>query len=82
MNKFNSPETMEAARKWVAEGKPCTFTYGLAYRGAGQGRISQTEAEEKIQRHRWGMGFYTLFWREFEGEQVLNFTEYGENDLF
>ena len=81
MNKFNSPETMEAARKWVAEGKPCTFTYGLAYRGAGQGRISQEEAEEKIQRHRWGMGFYTLFWREFEGEQVLNFTEYGENDL-
>lgn len=81
MNKFNSPETMEAARKWVAEGKPCTFTYGLAYRGAGQGRISQAEAEEKIQRHRWGMGFYTLFWREFEGEQVLNFTEYGENDL-
>lgn len=82
MNRFNLPETMEAARKWVADGKPCTSTYGLAYRGAGQGRISQAEAEEKIKHHTWGMGFYTLFWREFEGETVLNFTEYGENDLY
>ena len=76
------PETMEAARKWVAEGKPCTFTYGLTYRGAQPHRISKEEAEEKLKHHKFGMGFYTIFWRVFEGEDVLNFTEYGENDLY
>lgn len=81
MNRYNLPETMEAARKWVADDKPCTFTYGLAYRGAGQSRISNEKAQELIKHHTWGMGFYTMFWREFEGETVLNFTEYGENDL-
>ena len=63
-------------------GKPCTFTYGLAYRGAGQERITKEEAEEKLKHHSFGIGFYTIFWRQFEGEDVLNFTEYGENDLY
>lgn len=75
------PETMEAARQWVADGKPCTFTYGVAYRGACQSRITQEEAEEKLKHHKFGLSFYTIFWRVFEGEDVLNFTEYGENDL-
>lgn len=33
------PETKEAARQWVEDGKPCTFQMGLSFRGATQSRI-------------------------------------------
>ncbi len=82
MNRINLPETKEAAQKWVEDGNPCTFTYGLAYRGAGQRPITNEKARELLKQHSFGMGFYTMFWRQYEGKTVLNFTEYGENDLY
>lgn len=81
-NKHSLPETQDAAKQWVEDGKPCTFTFGLAYRGAGQERIATDRAHELLKHHHFGIGFYTLFWREYNGEVVLNFTEYGENDLY
>lgn len=76
------PKDMNLARKWVADGKPCTFRYGLNYRGAKARRISQEVAEEKIKHHHFGMGFYTMDWDIHEGQEVLEFNELGENDLY
>ena len=79
--KINRPETQEAARAWVEAGNPCTFRYGWSYRGARSRRITQDEAREKLKKHSFGMGFYTMWWEEEDGETVLNFNELSENDM-
>lgn len=72
---------MKLADEWVKAGKPCTFRYGFAYRGASAKRISPAKASELIKTHSFGMGFYTMHWRDFEGERVLEFNELDANDL-
>lgn len=76
------PETKEAARQWVEDGKPCTFQMGLSFRGATQSRISQEKARELLKSHHFGMDFYTMFWSRHDGEDVLCFNELYENDLY
>ena len=82
MNYNKRPETKEAASKWIEDGNPCTFTYGLSYRGASSDFITQEEARELLKKHSFGIGFYTMFWSKRNGVEVLNFTEYSENDLY
>lgn len=81
---LNQPKTKEAARAWVDAGKPCTYQYGFSYRGARQRPITNEEAKERIAKKCWsfGMGFYVLDWRNYEGQDVLCFNEYSENDLY
>lgn len=79
---FDKPENMELAREWVASGNPCIFRRGLNFRGAKARRISQEVAEEKIKYHQFGVGFYTMCWNMHEGQDVLEFNELNENDLY
>lgn len=78
-------KTKETALQWVKDGKPCTYRYGLAYRGAKARRISNEEALNKLTNEKawsFGMGFYELGWSKFEGEPCLEFNELHENDLY
>lgn len=78
-------KTKEAALQWVKDGRLCTYRFGLAYRGAGARRISNEEALNKLTNEKawdFGMGFYTLRWTTFEGENCLEFNELHENDLY
>lgn len=78
----NMPHTQEAAEQWVNAGKPCTYTYGWSFKGAGAKPISTAEAKEKLKKHSFGKGFYTLWWEEHNGKLTLNFNELSANDMY
>lgn len=79
---YNKPQTMQEATKWVEDGNPCTFRYGWAWKGASSRPITQEEAKEKLKKHHFGTGFYTMSWEEEDGKTVLNFNELSENDMY
>lgn len=71
------------AEEHVKNNGKCYFQYGLGYRGAGLREISSQDAKEKIKRHNFGKGFYTMYWHtEKDGTRSLVFNELGENDLW
>lgn len=74
-------KTKQAAAQWVAEGKPCYYQFGWAFKGAGKRQITTEKAQKLLPTYSFGMGFYELSWDEVEGETVLLFNEFGENDL-
>lgn len=80
--KVNKPESKAEAQAWVEAGNPCTFRYGWGWKGASSRPISTEEAREKLKRHHFGMGFYTMGWEEEDGQVVLNFNELSENDMY
>lgn len=80
--KINKPTTMQAAQEWVEAGNPCTFRYGWSYKGASSRHLTTEQAKEKLKVHTFGIGFYTLWWEEENGQTVLNFNELSANDMF
>lgn len=91
---MTNEEKRTEAVDWVNAGKPCKYRYGLAFRGAVAGLISNGEAKELIEKcfirngkrdYTWkfGMGFNELRWVDdyTTHERYLLFNEYGENDL-
>lgn len=79
--KVYRPETREAAQEWVEAGNPCTFRYGWGWKGASARPITTDEAREKLKKHSFGTGFYTMWWEEENGQVVLNFNELSANDM-
>lgn len=91
-------ETKEFAREWIESGKPCRYRYGFAFRGASSKSITKEKALELLPKYSFGMGFYNLsFCRdmrvipsgspsctitEANGEEVLMFNEFSDNDLW
>ena len=77
------PQTKEDIQKnWIDAGKPCTYRHGFAYRGAEAKKISKEKATELLPKYEFGMGFYTLDYRTVDGEQVLEFNELSECDMY
>ena len=70
------------AKEWIEQGKPCVYRYGWAYRGAGARRLTQEKALKMLPHYSFGKGFYSLSYIEYEGEQVLEFNELSENDMW
>jgi len=79
---YDMPKTPAAAKEWVESGKPCTFRYGWDWKGARSHPITQDEARQKLEKHHFGMGFYSLFWETYEGQTVLCFNELSESDMY
>lgn len=81
---MKATENRKAAEQWIADGKPCTSRYGLAYRGATATFIPTEKAKKLIASQSWqfGMGFYSLNWRTHEGVDVLEFNELSESDMY
>lgn len=79
--RVNLPQTKQAAEKWVESGNPCTFRYGWGWKGASARYLTKDEAIEKLKKHSFCVGFYTLWWEMEDGQIVLNFNELSENDM-
>ena len=75
-------KTKENAKAWIEAGKPCIYRYGWAYKGASAKRISTEEALDLLPKYSFGIGFYELGWMMHEGEEVLEFNELSENDMY
>lgn len=77
-------KTKEAAIKFVENGGKCFYQYGYGFKGAKATEKSKEWAMEKLQHKGWsfGMGFYELSWEQVNGETVLLFNEFSENDLY
>ena len=75
-------ETKEFAQKWIEDGRPCQMIYGLEYRGARPVFISKEAALALLPIYRFGMGFHELSFVRRNGEYILRFSEYSENDLY
>ena len=70
------PSSCISEEEWIEKGYPCTYRYGLAWKGAESSFITRNEALKKI-----GHTFETGFERK-DGIWVLNFQDYSENDLY
>lgn len=79
-------KTRECAMQWVNDGKPCTYRHGFAWKGAKQKPITVERAKELISEKDWdfqnGPCSRELNWERYEGQDVLNFTQYGMNDMW
>lgn len=64
------------------ECKPCIYRYGWAYKGAGAREITTEKALELLPKYSFGVGFYELLFRKHNGQEVLEFNELSENDLY
>ena len=70
------PSGCISEEEWIEKGYPCTYRYGLAWKGAESSFITRNEALKKI-GHTFGTGF-----ERKDGIWVLNFQDYSENDLY
>lgn len=75
-------ELKQKAEEWVKSGKPCIYRHGWAYRGAMAREITQEKALELLPQYSFGMGFYELSFIKHNGQDVLEFNELSENDLY
>ena len=75
-------KTKEFAKQWIEDNRPCVYRYGFAFKGASTKRITKEEALNLLPSYHFGIGFYEIGFIEFEGEMVLKFNEFGENDLY
>ena len=80
MNTENT-DKKQVATEWVENGGKCASRYGFAYRGALARPITAEKAKELLPSYSFGMGFYELMWSTLNGEKVLMFNEYSENDM-
>lgn len=74
--------TIEYAKKWIEDGKPCCFRYGWAWKGAGSRPLTKEQALKKLPDYAFGKGFYTLSFIKIDGVQILEFNELSENDMW
>jgi len=75
-------KTIKAAEEWVAQGKPCVYRYGWGWKGAGARHITTEQAKKMLPKYSFGKGFYELSWVKINGEDVLQFNELSENDMW
>lgn len=75
-------ETFEGAKEWIESGKPCIYRYGWGWKGAGFRRLTKEEALNKFPDYSFGKGFYELSYIIIDGEEVLEFNELSENDMW
>lgn len=82
-SKTDNKNTKENARKWIEEGKPCVYRYGWGWKGAGARPISKERALELLPSYSFGKGYYELsFTHDKNGQEVLEFNELSENDMW
>ena len=81
LKKVKSWTKDDIIHKWIEVNRPCTFIYGFAYKGAKARLITKEEALEKIKKHSFGVGYYSMEWTVFDGMAVLQFSEYSESDM-
>lgn len=74
--------TEMSAREWIEAGKPCTYRYGWGWKGAASLPISAETAMKLLPKFNFGGGFYSLYFREQDGQTVLEFNELSENDMY
>nr|UWI11226.1 MAG: hypothetical protein [Bacteriophage sp.] len=79
---MSNSELKKQAEEWVKSGKPCIYRYGWAYKGAGAREITTEKALELLPQYSFGVGFYELSFRKHNGQDVLEFNELSENDLY
>lgn len=72
----------DEARRWIEAGKKCVYRYGWKYRGAGCREITKEKALELFPKYDFGKGFWSLSWITEKGENVLEFNELSENDMW
>ena len=75
-------KTIEAAKAWIEEGKPCVYRYGWGWKGASARPITKEKALELLPKYSFGKGFYELSFIKMDGEVVLEFNELSENDMW
>lgn len=74
-------EQKKEVEDWIEAGNRCVYCYGWEWKGAGYHDISQEEARKLSKTYSFGIGFYTMDWREINGEKVLYFNELSESDM-
>ena len=74
--------TIEYAKKWIEDGKPCCFRYGWGWKGAGARPLTKEQALKKLPGYAFGKGFYTLSFIKIDGVDTLEFNELSENDMW
>ena len=79
---MSNSELKKQAEEWVKSGKPCIYRYGWAYKGAGAREITTEKAQVLLPQYSFGMGFYELSFTKHNGQEVLQFNELSENDLY
>jgi hypothetical protein len=79
---MNKNELRKKAEDWVYNGKPCIYRHGWAWKGARARLISQKEAARLLPKYSFGMGFYELSFTKHDGQDVLEFNELSENDMY
>lgn len=79
---MSNSELKEQAEEWVKSGKPCIYRYGWAYKGAGAREITTEKAQALLPQYSFGVGFYELSFTKHNGQEVLQFNELSENDLY
>ncbi len=75
-------ELKQKAEEWVNNGKPCIYRHGLAWKGAGAKVITNERARKLLPAYSFGMGFYSLSFMQYNNQEVLEFNELSENDLY
>ena len=79
---MSNSELKKQAEEWVKSGKPCIYSYGWAYKGAGAREITTEKAQALLPQNSFGMGFYELSFTKHNGQEVLQFNGLSENDLY
>lgn len=75
-------ETKEFAQQWIEDGNPCIYRYGWGWKGAGGKTLTKERALELLPRYSFGKGFYELSFIREGGQDVLEFNELSENDMW
>lgn len=75
-------KTKEAAREWIEAGKPCVYRYGYGWKGASARPITKEKALELLPKYDFSIGFYDLDFIKIDGQEVLEFNELSENDMY
>lgn len=70
-----------AAKAWVADGKPTTYRSGWAWKGARQKPITKHDAFMRLPFYDFGKGFYMLKWDYYNDEPCLCFNELSACDM-
>lgn len=75
-------ESIEYARKWIEDGKPCCYRYGWGWKGAGARLITNKQALKMLPGYSFGKGFYELSFIKIDGVETLELNELSENDMW
>ena len=75
-------QTKADAKAWIEAGKPCVYRYGWGWKGASARPITKEKALELLPKYMFGQNFYELSWIKQNGNDVLEFNELSENDMW